>query len=65
VFQQHEDEKELMRIDGVAQSENIDGLVNSLTHIKGKDRAIKHILNLVINYVLYPKKRFNSPIVNG
>jgi hypothetical protein len=25
------DEKELMRIDGVAQSENIDGLVNSLT----------------------------------
>jgi RNase H-fold protein (predicted Holliday junction resolvase) len=36
-----------MRIDGVAQSENIDGLVNSLTHIKGKDRAIKHILNLV------------------
>ena len=41
------DEKELMRIDGVAQSENIDGLVNSLTHIKGKDRAIKHILNLV------------------
>jgi hypothetical protein len=41
------DEKELMRIDGVAQSENIDGLVN------------------FINYVLYPKKRFNSPIVNG